>query len=767
MSALSTIAVARPSLTVRFGGSPAQIAILVGVALFLIAFMIVPILRVIVVAFTAPEGGFTLIHFSDFLDNALLRDSFWNSIYVAAMTVVVASLIAVPLATIIARFNFRGAALIHTLGVVPLVMPPFVGAVAMQLIYGRNGSINLLLNEWFGFRIPFMEGLNGVIFVEALHYFPFILLNLSASLSNIDSAMEESAQNLGAHGFTLFRRIVFPLALPGYVAGAALVFVKVFDDLATPLLLNVTNMLAPQAYLKITSVGITDPMGYVISVIMIICSLGAMALAGLTLRGRDFSTQQRGGGGLSRRSMGRAGNIVAGGFIVFILLLVLSPHIGILLLSLATVWSYAVLPDGFTLAHYYSVFRESGSLISNTILYCGLAGLIDVVLGASLAYVGVDAVYFSTVLIPVKKSLEEDWFDSTEAIRIGPRTDVNTMPVRFTNVSCRLTRKPVALAPGQAQKDAYVVFIGPKRPELLAQYQAANDPNYSLKDIIYYGMWPFGAVARGMLSVLHFFYGIVGNFGIAIIMLTVVVRGAMFPISFKQTQNMARMQALKPELDRINEKYKTDMQKRSAAMQELYRKNKINPLGGCLPVFLQLPVFIGLYRSIMIDVELRQRPLFTDAIRWCSDLSAPDMLFDWSWLMPQFINNGEGIFGLGPYFNVLPLVTIVLFLVSMKMSMPEPTNEQGVMQQKMMKYMTVFMGLLFYKVASGLCLYFIASSLWGLGERRLLKKAKQDGGPGGSGQTVAKKAVPPTREQSSGSSNGSPGTKKSKEKRKR
>ena len=218
------------------------------------------------------------MHFGDFLSTGLLREAFWNSIYVAAMTVVLASLIAVPLATMLARYRFRGAALIHTLGVVPLVMPPFVGAVAMQLIYGRNGTINLLLIDWFGFRIPFMEGLNGVIFVEALHYFPFILLNLSASLANIDSAMEESAQNLGAHGFTLFSRIVFPLALPGYVAGAALVFVKVFDDLATPLLLNVTNMLAPQAYLKITSVGIADPMGYVISVIMIGCSLGAMAL---------------------------------------------------------------------------------------------------------------------------------------------------------------------------------------------------------------------------------------------------------------------------------------------------------------------------------------------------------------------------------------------------------------------------------------------------------------------------------------------------------
>jgi iron(III) transport system permease protein len=219
-----------------------------------------------------------------------------------------------------------------------------------------------------------------------LHYFPFILLNLSAALANIDSAMEESAQNLGAHGFTLFSRIVFPLALPGYVAGSALVFAKVFDDLATPLLLNVTNMLAPQAYLKITSVGIADPMGYVISVIMICCSLGAMALAGLSLRGRDFATQQRGGGGLSRRSLGPAGTAIAAAFVVLVLLLVLSPHIGIFLLSIATVWSFAVLPDGFTLAHYGTVFREALPLISNTVLYCGLAGLIDVVLGAALAY---------------------------------------------------------------------------------------------------------------------------------------------------------------------------------------------------------------------------------------------------------------------------------------------------------------------------------------------------------------------------------------------
>ncbi|MBM3530491.1 MAG: iron ABC transporter permease [Alphaproteobacteria bacterium] len=377
----------RGRLLARYNASPAQALALVFVALFLLAFLVVPLLRVIQIAFTGPDGAFSLVHFGDFFRTSLLRESFWNSIYVAGMTVLLASLIAVPLATILARYRFRGAALIHTLGVVPLVMPPFVGAVAMQLIYGRNGTINLLLMDWFGFRIPFMEGLNGVIFVEALHYFPFILLNLSASLANIDSAMEESAQNLGAHGFTLFSRIVFPLALPGYVAGAALVFVKVFDDLATPLLLNVNNMLAPQAYLKITSVGIADPMGYVISVIMIACSLGAMLLSALVLKGRDFAITQRGGGGLSRRSLGRWGTAAAAAFVIVALAVSLSPHIGIFLLSIGTVWSFAELPDAYTVQHYVTVYRESLPLISNTVLYCGLAGLIDIVLGATLAYV--------------------------------------------------------------------------------------------------------------------------------------------------------------------------------------------------------------------------------------------------------------------------------------------------------------------------------------------------------------------------------------------
>ncbi len=357
------------------------------IAAFLLLFLIVPVATVVIVAFLDPRtGGFTLVNFADFLRNDLFIRSFWNSVWVSAMSVAWATVFALPLAYITSRFQFRGAILIQTLGVIPLIMPPFAGAVAMQLLFGRNGSVNLLLGDWFDINIPFMEGLNGVVLLQAIHYFPFILLNVSAALANIDRAMEESAQNLGSSGFRLFRKIVFPLAMPGYVAGASLVFIKVFDDLATPLLLNVKDMLAPQAYLRITSIGLTDPMGYVISVVLIVVSMGSMWLATFATRGRDYATVQRGGGGLAKREMKGRDKVLAYGVVFLILALTLAPHVGLILLSLATVWSFSPLPDGYTTAHYGKVFAESPQFVWNTLLYASLAGVIAVVIGSAIAW---------------------------------------------------------------------------------------------------------------------------------------------------------------------------------------------------------------------------------------------------------------------------------------------------------------------------------------------------------------------------------------------
>ena len=360
---------------------------LAGIVLaFLGVFLLVPIGLVIYTAFVTDTGAFTLGHFGNFFEQTLLREAFVNSLLVALASVFFASLIAIPLAYLTVRFEFRGALLIQTLGVLPLIMPPFVGAVALQLIFGRSGSMNLLLNEYFGFSIPIMDGLVGVTFVESIHYFPFILLNLVAAMRNIDGAMEESAMNLGAKGWSLFWRIIFPLSLPGYLAGAALVFVKVFDDLGTPLVMGVTNMLAPQAYLRITSIGIEDPLGYVISVIMIALSILALWMAARLMKGKDYSTLQKGGNSLQRRTLRGWESVLAYGWVVLVLLITLAPHIGILLMSFSKVWSYSVLPDSYTLAHYGTVFTDSKGMIYNTLKYCLMAAGLDIILGTTIAY---------------------------------------------------------------------------------------------------------------------------------------------------------------------------------------------------------------------------------------------------------------------------------------------------------------------------------------------------------------------------------------------
>jgi len=362
--------------------------------------------------------------------------------------------------------------------------------------------------------------------------------------------------------------------------------------------------------------------------------------------------------------------------------------------------------------------------------------------GQAMAFMGVDAQYFCVALVPQVKGPDEGWIPKARSVVAGSKPNLVKGEGRYANVTCRLFSESLSLAPGESVTHAYTVFAGPKIPLLLAQYKSADVPAYSLDDFVYYG-W-FGAVARLMVGLLHIFYNFAGNYGLAIIMLTVLVRSLMFPVSRGQAKSMAKLQELRPEMERIKEKYKGDQQKQAQAMQQLYRKHNVNPLSGCLPMLIQLPVFIGLYRGLAVDVELRGSPLISENFRWCSNLAAPDMLYDWSAFMPRFISSGEGTFSLGPYLNVLPLVTIALFLWQQKMFMPEPTSEQAAMQQKVMKWMMVLMGILFYKVPSGLCIYFIASSLWGIAERKLIPP------PTPPAMGVGAAAAPPTKPGKSG-----------------
>lgn len=352
----------------------------------LFVFILYPILRVLYVAFTQ-ESSLTLTHFLNFFERELFREALWNSLFAGLMTVIFGSLISLPLAFFTVKYDFKGKILIQTLGILPLVMPPFVGAIAMQLILGRSGFVNLLLLRWFNLTLPFMEGLTGVIIVQTLHYFPFILLNASASLANIDPSLEEMAQNMGAHGLRLFRKITFPLMMPGYVAGALLVFIKTVDDLGTPLMLNYTNMLAPQAYLRITNIGVEDKAGYVIAVILVMLSLISLWIAMKYLNLSEYATTQRGttGASIATKIKGWKLALVLG-FCISILTISLMPHIGIIFLSFAKFWSFSLLPTEWTLSHYAEIFVQTPHFVRNTLIYCLLAAGIDVVLGALIAF---------------------------------------------------------------------------------------------------------------------------------------------------------------------------------------------------------------------------------------------------------------------------------------------------------------------------------------------------------------------------------------------
>ena len=326
-----------------------------------------------------------------------------------------------------------------------------------------------------------------------------------------------------------------------------------------------------------------------------------------------------------------------------------------------------------------------------------------------LSFAGVDALYFASAVIP---ALDADQPDLAEVRSIAVGEPQGQARKKLVNVTPRIVSQELSLEPGKPVRHRYTIFAGPKQPDLLRRFGAAGA---GLDDLVYYG-W-FGWVARPMIALLHGLHAVIGNYGIAIILLTVLVRGALFPISRRQALSSQKMQALQPEMKVINERYKNDPQKRTIATQELWRKHGVNPASGCLPVFIQIPIFMGLYRALATDVELREAPLFSSAIRWCSNLAAPDMFWNWSQMLPQFFAAPEG--WLGPYLNLLPLVTIGLFLWQQKLFMPPAVDEQQKMQQQVMNYMMWFMALMFFKVPSGLCLYFIASSLWGIAERLL------------------------------------------------
>jgi YidC/Oxa1 family membrane protein insertase len=330
---------------------------------------------------------------------------------------------------------------------------------------------------------------------------------------------------------------------------------------------------------------------------------------------------------------------------------------------------------------------------------------------------------------------------------------VNPAKPQLDDITVRAVSELLTLEPGKPVVHQYLLYHGPVKVRLLGLFSGAMavDPQlvqryerslglYSLTDIGRFGPWSDLIIfctnfMHSLLYTLHS-YIMPWSYGLCIILLTVLVRGAMCPLSRRQAISSARMQAkmaeLQPELKKLEEKYKDDPNRLRQEKIDLQMKRGINPaamLGSCWMVFAQMPIFLGLYYALQESIQFRLARFL-----WMPNLAAPDMLFWWDWNVPIW---GLIPAYLGPFFNLLPIIAVVLMMFQQKMLTPPPQDEQQEMQQKVMKWMTVFIGVMFYKVASGLCLYFIASSAWGLAERKLFipkpgaRPAPPSGGPPG------------------------------------
>ncbi|MEO2036526.1 MAG: membrane protein insertase YidC, partial [Planctomycetaceae bacterium] len=313
-------------------------------------------------------------------------------------------------------------------------------------------------------------------------------------------------------------------------------------------------------------------------------------------------------------------------------------------------------------------------------------------------YAGVDVQFFAALIAPIDGRTAQEQATNRRIDRIWPVLLQPNPTSTLADITFRMASTPQELQPGDALTHDYKLFVGPKHGALL-------DPApFKAEQVLDYGSY-FGFIARGMHAVLSFLYEIHLPYWLAIISLTVMVRCCLFPLSRKQAISAARMKELQPKIAELKQKYGEDKEKMAKAQMELWRKHNINPLGGCLPLFFQLPVFIGLYTCLNTAVDLRGQELW-----WIDNLAAPDALFGMPFPLPV----------LGTDFNLLPCINVVLFLVQQKLFMPPPTDEQQELQQKMMNVMTIFFAVMFWHVPAGLCIYFVASSLWSIGERKLL-----------------------------------------------
>lgn len=363
-------------------------------AVFFAAFFVWPIVQILQGGFVDADGHVTFGYLTTLLADPTYLGGLRNSFLLATATTTLALLIALPLAVLSDRFTFPGKGLLGSLVLIPMILPPFVGAIGIKQIFGQYGALNALLIhlglrpegwtfDWFA-----ANQFWGVALVQALALYPIIYLNAVAALANLDPALDEAAQNLGCTGFRRFRRITLPLIRPGLFAGGTIVFIWSFTELGTPLIFDYAEVSSVQVYDGLKDIG-GNPFPYALVAVMLVSSIALYAL-GKGLFGRAGhammakATSARTSVALPAARAWLCTALFAG--VTFVAVL---PHLGVVLVAFSREWYATVVPHSWTLENFHLALGHDLTVpsIANSLKFAAIATVIDLVLGIAIAWV--------------------------------------------------------------------------------------------------------------------------------------------------------------------------------------------------------------------------------------------------------------------------------------------------------------------------------------------------------------------------------------------
>jgi iron(III) transport system permease protein len=409
------------------------------------------------------DNHLTAQYILEIFKNPVYAQGLLNSILIALGTTTIVTLIALPLATLATRYDFPLKKSLSALILVPLILPPFVGAIGFQQILGQYGVLNAALHlgpvDWLGNARYW-----GVVILQALGLYPIMYLNVSAALANIDPAMEQAAENLGVTGFTRFRKITLPLIMPGLFAGGTIVFIWSLTELGTPLIMNYYRCTPVQIFDNLKEIG-SSPFPYALVFVMLAASVALYAVSKLAFGRHAYAMQAKATTQAAPRRAGGPKALLVPLPFLLVTFLALLPHIGVVLTSFATPgsWYRSVLPRQYTLANYADALSHSMTVssIRNSLFFSTLAVCFNILLGVTIAFVVVrstlrlrgllDALAMLPLAVPglvlaFGYLAVSNWFMQFQTVKNTPflkqLLDVQTNPTLFLVIAYGVRRLP-------------------------------------------------------------------------------------------------------------------------------------------------------------------------------------------------------------------------------------------------------------------------------------------------------------------------------------